>query len=529
MQVLAIEHIPTWPRMLAKCISALSIAVGSTFLLGWIFYMWLPKEFLTVLIAIKPNAAICFILTGSALWVSCEKRESYVRYLAEFFSSFVFLIAMITLFEYFFHVNLGIDQGIFKEPLTPEWEYPPPGRMSPFVAVNFALIGATLFFLNNRLVSYRVRQIFVAIVIIISFFEFLSRIYRIDDLSEILGLSNKFSQLELVTSMICVLLGLGILFARPRYGIVSILISRDSGGVLARRLIIPAIILPIGLGYIGLFGLAEKWVGFRDAEFGTSVLVMGTILFFSGLILVNSYLISRVEKERKRAEQALKLSQMQLQSILDHASAVMYVYDLEGRCVLVNKQFEKLFHKSSAEIIGKKTQMIFSEEFATHFNKNNQKVLETRKPLTVEEHIPEGNEIHTYLSNKFPLFDEHGLPYGVGGISSDITEIKRMHELLQESEERFSLALSSAEAGTWSWDVPRNLVVWDDYMHYLFGLRPGSFPGQEEAFLNLVHPDDRGRVTTEIQDILNKGTDYETEFRKTYLSRSFYFTFLKTS
>jgi PAS domain S-box-containing protein len=509
-----VDRLPQWPRVIVKLISAIAIIVGIVIILGWTFYYWLPEYVWPFLVSVKPNTAICFILTGISLWISCERKTKYARFLAEISAAIVIVISFLTLFEYFFiNIDLGIDQGIFKEPLTNVWDFPPPGRMPPFVAVNFALIGVTLFLLRNKVISYRVRQIFISIVLFTSFFEFLGHIYQIDNMTAIFGAADKYTQLALPTSIICILLGIGILLARPRHGIISILISRDSGGVLARRLILPAFILPIILGYIGLVGLAEKWVGFREAMFGTSLLVMGAIFFFSALILVNAYLINRAEVDRKRAEQALKLNQIKLQSILDHTSAVIYIYDLEGKCLLINKQFEKLFHKSASEVIGKSAHAVLSPDISEKFVENNLKVIESRLPIAVEEIIPSKDSVSTYLSNKFPLFDDQGIPYAVAGISTDITEIKRMHELLRESEERFSLALQSAEAGTWSWDIPKNVVVWDDYMYFLFGLKPGSFSQQYEAAIHLIHPDDRKRMIEEVRQILDKGTEYETECR----------------
>jgi PAS domain S-box-containing protein len=84
---------------------------------------------------------------------------------------------------------------------------------------------------------------------------------------------------------------------------------------------------------------------------------------------------------------------------------------------------------------------------------------------------------------------------------------------LKEREERLSLALKSANAGTWNWDIKNDVIIWDEYMHHLFGLKPGSFPGYYEAALNLIHPEDHKRISEEVEAILKEGGKYETEFR----------------
>ena len=139
------------------------------------------------------------------------------------------------------------------------------------------------------------------------------------------------------------LLESGVLFARPEHGIASIMASKNTGGFLARRLIPPAIILPIVLGYLGFAG---NWITSNQEEFKISLLVLTTIFLFATFILMHAYFVDRVDVERKLAEQALKLSQAQLQAVLDHTNAVIYIHDLEGTFLLINKQFEKLFHKS---------------------------------------------------------------------------------------------------------------------------------------------------------------------------------------
>jgi signal transduction histidine kinase len=49
----------------------------------------------------------------------------------------------------------------------------------------------------------------------------------------------------------------------------------------------------------------------------------------------------------------------------------------------------------------------------------------------VEERIPQVDGLHTYLSVKFPVYDESGNISGVGGISTDITAVKKAQDQLR--------------------------------------------------------------------------------------------------
>jgi PAS domain S-box-containing protein len=84
---------------------------------------------------------------------------------------------------------------------------------------------------------------------------------------------------------------------------------------------------------------------------------------------------------------------------------------------------------------------------------------------------------------------------------------------LQESEERLRLALEASRTGTWDWTRASNKLAWDVNSHRMFGLQPGTFAGTYEAFLALVHPEDRQRVEYDVAQALEKKTEYRTGFR----------------
>jgi PAS domain S-box-containing protein len=71
----------------------------------------------------------------------------------------------------------------------------------------------------------------------------------------------------------------------------------------------------------------------------------------------------------------------------------------------------------------------------------------------------------------------------------------------------------SSGVGTWSWNVVENSLVWDDYIHPLFGLEPKTFPGRFEDLLHLAHPDDREHVSEVVAKTLEQDAPYDTEYR----------------
>ncbi|MEE8247818.1 MAG: PAS domain S-box protein, partial [Alphaproteobacteria bacterium] len=138
--------------------------------------------------------------------------------------------------------------------------------------------------------------------------------------------------------------------------------------------------------------------------------------------------------ERKQAEQALRESEARLQAILDHAPAIIHLKDREGRYLVVNKQFEKIYGFEAGDIIGKTVHDLFEPGISDAYIESDRVVLETRAP--VERELPDpfvGGE-RTLLVVKFPVVDSAGEVVAVGGVETDITAIKRIEQQLIQAQ-----------------------------------------------------------------------------------------------
>ncbi len=122
-----------------------------------------------------------------------------------------------------------------------------------------------------------------------------------------------------------------------------------------------------------------------------------------------------------------------LESILDSTASVIYVKDIEGKYLFINRQYEKLFHVSRKFVINKTDHDLFSKNFADKFRKNDMEVQEKGGQIEFDEEVPLDDGVHFYTSAKFPLYSRDKRIYAVCGISTDITERKKIEAALHEA------------------------------------------------------------------------------------------------
>jgi PAS domain S-box-containing protein len=162
-------------------------------------------------------------------------------------------------------------------------------------------------------------------------------------------------------------------------------------------------------------------------------LFAGAVTSFALLFGIFSALDREIRK-RTRAEEGRAASEARLQAILDHSPAAIYLKDLEGRFLLINRQVEIILKRTAAEIVGRTSYEMFPKDSADRLRANDRRVLETGTPQTLEETVPLPDGQRTFLLTRFPLRDAGGTVYALGGISTDITERKRAEDEVERTQ-----------------------------------------------------------------------------------------------
>lgn len=145
--------------------------------------------------------------------------------------------------------------------------------------------------------------------------------------------------------------------------------------------------------------------------------------------------LAAIALDADASRRALQQSEAGLRALMDHSLAAVYLKDVEGRHMFVNRAFEEITGIPESAALGRTAYELFGRDFAQAYAANDRLVLETRKATVFEEEAPQADGTHTYLSVKFPLLDADGTPYALCGMTTDITPRKRAERELERSRE----------------------------------------------------------------------------------------------
>ncbi|MEP7049777.1 MAG: PAS domain-containing protein [Pseudomonadota bacterium] len=146
--------------------------------------------------------------------------------------------------------------------------------------------------------------------------------------------------------------------------------------------------------------------------------------------------LQRENAERRQAEAARGKTEDLLQGIVEKAPTLIYVKDLDGRYLLVNRHMAEVIGVDAASVLGKTVFELYAPEQAQALAAFDQRVLAAGQALEGEEEVLRADGVHTYITIKAPLTDASGRVYALCGIATDITARKRAEAALRHSEEQ---------------------------------------------------------------------------------------------
>jgi ammonium transporter len=150
--------------------------------------------------------------------------------------------------------------------------------------------------------------------------------------------------------------------------------------------------------------------------------------------------------ERQRSEEA------RLRTLIDNMPAYVYLRDLHGRFILVNRQYEEFYGLRDEAIRGKtllETQELAEVDVSPEANAQYDfDVVEAGAPRQHESHVFRRGKEHILADMRFPVLDSSGHVVAVAGIDIDITAQKRSEAELGELLRRVEMARDAAMEAT---------------------------------------------------------------------------------
>ncbi len=211
--------------------------------------------------------------------------------------------------------------------------------------------------------------------------------------------------------------------------------------------------------------------------------------------------------ERKLGEEAVRKAEEKDLAILKAIPDLMFLQTREGVYLDLHYSNPENLFVPPNEYLGKNMREILPPELAEKFSRYFKRAAETHETQIIEYELTVKGE-HRWYESRLVCCGENIL-----SVVRDITESREAELALSESERRLRMAQEAARVGTWEWHVPTGRSVWSDMIWELLGLKPGDGPMHVDRFVEFIHPDDRERTLTRVNEVIAKGDYYYDEFR----------------
>jgi signal transduction histidine kinase len=293
-------------RQIAIWIALFIVVVLSVLdIAGWIFNISVFKSLIPQWEPMKLITAISFILAVSGLVINLADFPAVIRkVLPALLATLICILSLMTIYARIYYFSTGNESSLTRVFFL-RWFLTMANRMALLTACNFLLSGCILILLS----SYKVKAFSIAIILVIpvfliSYFTIVSYILDVNSLIELSHISIALNSSISFCSICSV-----VLLMRPNSWFLRPIISRDTAGMISRRLLLPLIILPIAIGWLRIQG---ERVGLFESEEGVVGVAITYTICFLVLVWMTARSVNKIDIQRRLSEEALKLREAQL-------------------------------------------------------------------------------------------------------------------------------------------------------------------------------------------------------------------------
>lgn len=223
--------------------------------------------------------------------------------------------------------------------------------------------------------------------------------------------------------------------------------------------------------------------------------------------------------------QALRSEKQFNDMMIESMPGIIYFYDMNGRFLRWNKNFETVSGYSGQEIAKMHPLDFFSGQGKELVKERIEEVFSKGESSAQADFIAkDGTATPYFFTGRSVLYE--GKPCLVGA-GVDISARKDAEDRLRKSEQeqrllaeqlseeraRLVTAQMVAKVGSWETDMATGSVTWSLEAYRIFGMDPGRFNPTHENFLQLVHPEDRERVDGAFAQSIGQRSTHVIEHR----------------
>lgn len=472
-------------------------SIGCIVLIGWLLNIPILKSILPVWVTMKANTALCFILAGVALRQLYHPTRQSIRY-AQIFAAMVLGIGCLTLIQYGCGINLGIDQLLFQEPTTAV-ATSAPGRMAVNTAFNFVLSGVALVLLSKPRLPQPGRQIAIQALTVIAFFiALLGLLGYFYNIQEFYGFGS-YTKMAVHTAISFIILCIGILCLHPEQGMMGILTSQNAGGIMARHLLLPVLVVPPIISGVILLGYRAR---FYSSEVGLSLSAIVSIVVFAIAIWRNAKVLGKIDTWRQQAEEQ-RQSEARFRSLTTATSQIVWTTSPNGQVLEDSPSWRAYTGQTLAEYQGSGWLTVIHPDDRHQATQRWVEAVATTGLYEVEYRIRSAAGHYRYFWVRgVPVLTNGSIQEWIG-TCTDIHDRKQTEAALADSEAQFRYLVENATDLIWSSSLNGNLTYLSPRFKPMTGFDPSEFLGQSLA--PLVHPDHLSDCLAFLQRVLETG------------------------
>jgi diguanylate cyclase (GGDEF)-like protein/PAS domain S-box-containing protein len=223
-------------------------------------------------------------------------------------------------------------------------------------------------------------------------------------------------------------------------------------------------------------------------------------------------------QQLEEALQSAQTSVKRFKDLLESTSDWVWEVNLQGVYTYVSPKIQDILGYTPEEVLGRTPFDLMPPDEAEHVRALFNTVLASQQPCYGIENTNrhKNGQVVVLETNAVPVFGQTGKLIGYRGMDRDITERSQAELALRQSENNLAEAQRISHLGSWEWSIPHGSLHWSDETYRIFGISAERFEPTYEAFLQVIHPDDRARVQHAVEAALQQQKPYDIQHRIQY-------------